>query len=503
MDATANLGAHLVANLAQSVLGKMREVYFPEDGPFRRSFYPKHLDFFEATTDYKVLSLFGGNRTGKSFAPCYAIACWVSGDYPEWWNGRRFTKPLRVWAVGETGTLVRNNLQRYLIGDKGRTGIGSLFTSDEIAHVSWQSKPEGLAERAIIRGKFGDSIIEFKSYDMERRRFASDVADVILLDEEAPAGIFSECLTRTGTTRGLVINAFTALKGVTPLVSMLLPQYADPDADEVDMSAVSRWHEFIGWDDIPEAQLPMDERRKMAANYLPGEKLARMKGIPTLGSGLIWPVAEEDIIVPAFRVPSSWPQLITLDPGWNHGTGAMRWALDQDAGAIYGIADYWKRLETVAVHADALNNWGEWQNIAMDYASGMNVDDGEDVKSKYRSKLRATVINARKRNSTDAGHQDVYERMVNGQLFIFDTCQKWIYQFRQYVRNEKGKIAIPTKDVPDEKRHHFELMDCTRYACNGLDQFKVMPPEAMRNRARVAPHEARTGHTEVLDQGFF
>lgn len=494
MDATANLGAHLVANLAQAVLSNMREVYFPEDGPFRRSYYPKHLDFFEATTDYKVLSLFGGNRTGKSFAPCYAIACWVSGDYPDWWQGRRFTKPMRIWVVGETGTLVRNNLQRYLIGNKGSEGVGSLFGANEIVHVSWQSKPEGLAERAIIRGKYGDSIIEFKSYDMERRRFASDVADVILLDEEAPAGIFSECLTRTGTTRGLVINAFTALKGVTPLVAMLLPQFAGQD--EVDMEAVSRWHAFIGWDDIPDAQLPMDERRKLEASYLPGERLARIKGIPSLGTGLVWPVAEEDIIVPAFRVPSSWPQLITLDPGWDHGTGAMRWALDQDAGAIYGIADYWKRLETVAVHADAINAWGEWQNIAIDYASGMNVDDGESVKAKYRSKLKGTVLNARKNREVTIGHQDVYDRFVNGQLFIFDTCRKWVGQFRQYVRGENGKIVKPAD-------HHFELMDCTRYASNGIDQFKVMPPEAMRNRAKVAPHEGRTGHTEVLDQGFF
>ena len=499
MDATLNVGAHLVSNLAQAVLGNMRDCYFPDEGPFARHYYPKHCEFFDATQDYKVLSLFGGNRTGKSFAPCYAIACWISGEYPEWWTGRRFQKPLRVWVVGETGTLVRNNLQRYLIGNKGSEGIGSLFGADEIVHVSWQSKPEGLAERAIIRGKYGDSIIEFKSYDMERRRFASDVADVILLDEEAPAGIFSECLTRTGTTRGLVINAFTALRGVTPLVAMLLPQFAG--AEEFDMKAVSRWHEFIGWDDIPEAQLPADERRKMEASYLPSERLARIKGIPSLGSGLVWPVSEDDIIVPAFRVPSSWPQLITLDPGWHHGTGAMRWALDQDQGAIYGIADYWKRHETVAMHADVINAWGAWQNIAIDYASGMNIDDGEGVKAKYRAKLKGTVINARKQRVLES-HQDVYDMMATGRFFIFDTCRYWLAQFRQYVRNEKGKIQMPN-DPNDAKRHHFELMDCSRYAANGIDQFKVMPPEAMRDRARVAPHEGRTGHVEVLDPGYF
>ena len=51
MDATLNVGAHLVSNIANAVLANMRECYFPDEGPFARRYYPKHLDFFDALTD--------------------------------------------------------------------------------------------------------------------------------------------------------------------------------------------------------------------------------------------------------------------------------------------------------------------------------------------------------------------------------------------------------------------------------------------------------------------
>lgn len=464
----------------------LKAIYFPADGPFSRYLYPRSLEFFSATgTDqFKVFSLFGGNRTSKTFSPCFAIACWVTGEYPDWWDGLRFSKPIRVWCAGETGTLVRETLQRYLIGSKERLGHGSLIPGENIIAPKWQTKPAGLCENVTIRGRYGDSQIWFKSYDQGRIRFASDVADVVLLDEEPPVGIFTECVTRTGTTEGLVICAFTALKGVTPLVAMLLPQYAG--ADDVQPLEVARWHTFIGWDDIPEAQLSLRERKRLASSYTPAELLARTKGIPTIGSGMVWPIAESEIIVPAFHVPEDWPRLIALDPGFEHGTGALQGALDQESDALYIIADHWKRLEHLSVHAAKIHAWGEWIPVVIDYASGINVDDGEATKAKYRKALRNPIINANKAFS--AGGSEVYDRMTDGRLFVFDTCRQWLSQFRQYVRGENGKIQMP-KDARDPKFHHFELMDDTRYLAMGVKagHAKVMPPDARQQRRRALP----------------
>lgn len=476
---------------------QLRALYFPDDGPFSRYLYPKSLEFFSATGEglYKVFSLFGGNRTSKTFSPCYAIACWTTGEYPEWWDGLRFQKPVRVWCAGETGTLVRETLQRYLIGSKERLGQGCLIPGENIIAPRWQTKPAGLCENVIIRGRFGDSQIFFKSFDQGRVRFASDLADIILLDEEPPVGIFSECLTRTGTTKGIVICAFTALKGVTPLVAMLLPQFAG--GDEPDALTVARWHAFIGWDDIPVAQLSLEERRRMAASYLPSELPARTKGLPSIGSGMVWPVQESDIVVPAFAVPEDWPRLISLDPGFEHGTGALLGALDQEADALYIAADHWKRQEHTAIHAAKIHAWGDWIPVAIDYASGINVDDGEAVKAKYRKVMRNPIHNANKAFS--AGGGEVYDRMCDGRFFVMDTCRLWLGQFRQYVRGENGKIVMP-KNAHDPNFHHFELMDCSRYIAMGVKSgyAKVMPPD-VRQRRRQHLSEAEQGPPQTIN----
>lgn len=475
----------------------LKAIYFPDEGPFSRYLYPKSLEFFTATGEglYKVFSLFGGNRTGKTFSPCYAIACWVTGEYPDWWDGLRFAKPVRVWCAGETSELVRETLQRYLIGKKESLGRGSLISGDAIVAVKWKTNPSDMASRATIRGKFGDSEIFFKSFDQGRGRFASDVADIVLLDEEPPAGIFSECLTRTGTTKGIVICAFTALKGVTPLVGMLLPQFAG--GEEPDWEDVSRWHCFIGWDDIPVAQLSLEERRRMKASYLASELDARTKGYPTIGSGMVWPVQESDIIVPAFKIPEDWPRLITLDPGFDHGTGALQGALDQEGDQLYIIADHWKRLEHYAIHAAKLSAWGDWIPVDIDYASGMNVEDGEAVKAKYRKVLKNPVQNAVKAFS--AGGGEVYDRMCDGRFFVLDSCRLWTSQWRQYVRGENGKINMP-KNAMDANFHHFELMDCSRYMAMGVKagHAKVMPPDVRQRRRRALP-DVEQGPAETIN----
>jgi phage terminase large subunit-like protein len=478
------------AQVGVAMIGDLRSFYFPDTGPFARHLYPKSVEFFHAagTGLYKVMSIFGGNRTSKTFTPCFAIACWATGEYPAWWDsvgGLRFEKPLTILVSGATGELVRDSLQLYLIGRKHAEGDGSLIPSRNIEHVSYQTGVDGLAARCVIKGRYGSTIIDFKSDERGRKRFQSVAYDIVLLDEEHDAGVFSECVTRTLTTKGFVINAFTALKGVTPLVALLLPQYSgQEELDQFAQVKAARWHTFIGWDDIPYSQLSERERSNAKAHYLPHEIMARTTGVPTVGSGMVWPMDENVLFVPPFRVPEDWPQLVTLDPGFDHGTGALRWALDQEGDSMYVIADWWKRLEHYAVHADRIKRWGAWLPVVMDYASGVNVDDGEAVKSKYRKALTNPIINANK--SWHLGATAVYDRMVDGRLFIFDSCRAWRSQYRQYVRNEKGKIALP-KDPNDATRHHFELMDCTRYGALAEGHFKIMPADERQQKRRFLP----------------
>src|SRR5215471_17336756 len=86
-----------------------------------RSFwYPTQLAFFAAgSSGVHQRLLYGGSQSGKTTSGAAEVAWHLTGNYPDWWVGKRFNKPLRVWVLGESTTLVRDPLQRKLCGGMG------------------------------------------------------------------------------------------------------------------------------------------------------------------------------------------------------------------------------------------------------------------------------------------------------------------------------------------------------------------------------------------------
>src|ERR1700689_2972920 len=62
---------------------------FPDEGPFRRELYPKHVEFFWASATYKERLFMAANRVGKTVAGAYESVCHLTGRYPDWWPGFR------------------------------------------------------------------------------------------------------------------------------------------------------------------------------------------------------------------------------------------------------------------------------------------------------------------------------------------------------------------------------------------------------------------------------
>ena len=60
--------------------------------------------------------LMAGNRTGKTYCGAIETAYHLTGDYPSWWKGRRFTKPIRAWVGGESNETTRDIVQKELFG---------------------------------------------------------------------------------------------------------------------------------------------------------------------------------------------------------------------------------------------------------------------------------------------------------------------------------------------------------------------------------------------------
>ena len=202
------------------------DTFFPDTGPLRRELYKKHLEFFTAGPTERERAFIAGNRIGKSTsAGGYETACHLMGDYPPWWPGRKFDRPIRAWAAGDTGETVKEIIQPILLGDMANPGTG-LIRASHIEGVTNKRGTPDAAEKISVRhaSGLGNSTILLKSYEQGRKAFQGTKMDLIWMDEESSMSIYTECLLRlTATTPGgedwgSLLATFTPLLGISDVV---------------------------------------------------------------------------------------------------------------------------------------------------------------------------------------------------------------------------------------------------------------------------------------------
>lgn len=224
------------------------QTFFNDSGPLRREFYPKHLQFFSAGGRHKPLPscpadcdgephrercFLAGNRTGKTVTGAYEMALHLTGEYPSWWPGARFSRPITAWAAGVTNEKVKEIVQKELFGALERDGfnptpigIGTgMIPHDRIVHTQMRAgSPNTIQQAWVQHAAGGRSMIELKSYEMGRPAFEGTTQNVIWLDEEPPMDVYTECLMRTMTIDGgLVYVTFTPLQGLSEVVLSFMP----------------------------------------------------------------------------------------------------------------------------------------------------------------------------------------------------------------------------------------------------------------------------------------
>lgn len=222
-----------------------------------------------------------------------------------------------------------------------------------------------------------------------------------------------------------------------------------------------------------------EEKARIVASYPPHEREARAKGIPTMGSGRVFPVPEEMIRIPARPIPRHWAQINGIDFGWDHPFGAVNLAWDRDADVIYVCKTYREKEATPVIHAAAIRPWGEWIPCAWPH-DGYQHDkgSGDQLASLYRAQhlnmLDDHATHPEGGFGTEAGIMEILDRMQTGRLKVFDELNDWFSEFRIYHRKD-GKIVKLTDD----------LMSATRIAVMMI-RFAATQPVAMpTRRARV------------------
>lgn len=417
---------------------------------------PKQFAFHAASTVANILLFLAGNRTGKTDFMCFMAGVHLTGNYPSWWVGHKFTHGITAWVASENYEIVRNVLQRKLLGgyDTVLGNAAGFVHPDLILKKAMLAGVNGAVDYIQVKHKSGGvSTLYFKSYKQGREKFQGARCDLIGLDEEPPYDIFLECLIRLsdvdGRGQGQMLVSMTPLKGMTQLMTYFLrttvPATNDDEQEEVVKVAPEtvidgRYYIQATWDDNP--HLSEETKAQLRASLQPYELEAREKGIPLMGSGIVYQIPESVFLLKPeeeFKIPEHWAKVCGMDVGFNAPTAVVFLAINRDTDVVYVYGEYSCAGLTAVQHAQTLLPMGlDWMPIVCDPAAkqGSQRDGARLVDDYTQVGMKITLAKYAKERSVDI----VFERIRTGKFKVFSSCRKFMDEWRGYSRDDKGKI---------------------------------------------------------------
>ena len=397
----------------------------------------------------------------NTYCAGYETAMHLTGLYPAWWKGRRFTKPVRAWAAGKTQETTRDVPQKMLLGQAKVVNDRRIYGTGTIPKAAIAEEPKlsrGVSEAVdyvlIKHVSGGNSYLQFKSYDEGRLKWQGETLDFIWFDEEPPADIYTEGLTRTNATGGMVYMTFTPLLGMSEIVSQFL-RSTSAGKKVITMTLADAEH------------YTPEQRKAIEESYPDHERDARVNGVPMMGEGRVFAVPESALRFSMSDFPTGfpmyWPRIGGVDFGdWDHPTAAVWIAWDRDTDIAYVYDCYRQSKQTLATHAAAIRDRGK--NILFAWPhDGMKHDRtaGDPISKLYRDNgvnmMHEHATHVEGGMSLEADVAMMIERMHTGRIRVAEHLNPWWEEFRIYHRKD-GRI-VPVMD---------DALSATRYALRCL-----------------------------------
>ena len=438
--------------------------------------------FFKTVNNRR--GILAANRIGKTVSTCYETAMHLTGIYPDWWEGHRFRKPITVMVAGEGWSQVALVLQQELLGSpdikmRDNLGTGAIPRSC-IIQDTMRSDGANAIGIEIRHTSGGKSYLLFANYTQEVRQLQGFKLDLAVFDEQPPDDFFSEIVTRTATTQGMILCSFTPLKGLNGLVSKFWNREEGYD------------YIRVSWDDVPEHDLWGEPfllnttRRQLERDYLPHEREARMQGRPIMGKGAVfqlreWPTYQSGNI--KFQEMSNIQRVIALDLG-----------LVNDKTVISLM--YWDPYEKSAWLHKQIVVQGVEEAIPTQYIShllrpevyGTPIVLPADASTPGRYTMSSTSIRelfvqyelnvidrpimnppdpqGRVTNHKSYGINQMRQMLEVGSLMVNENCVDFLREASNYYVDTQGRFSDPD-DCIDSAR--YALLACLQGICEPWD----------------------------------
>ena len=431
--------------------------------------YPYQEAFHATGADARQRLLMAANRIGKSYCGAAEVAYHATGLYPKWWKGRRYDEPVVAWCGGVSNETTRDIVQHELLGPPdNQEAFGSNAIPKSLI-VNTERKPgiPNAKSSALIKHVSGGlSTVVFKSYEMGSDKWQGKSVDVVWLDEEPPRDIYSQAVTRTLDRKGMVYMTFTPENGMTQTVASFIN----------DLKSGQSLNNAT-WDDASEKVFSKDGERghlneevmeQILSSYSPHEREMRRYGRPSIGSGLVYPISEEKLLIDPISLPDHWPKIAAIDFGFDHPTAVVWMSWDREEDVVYVYDCYRQAKAPPAVHAQNIRTRPHFISIAWPHDGNRRDSMGNPgLADQYRNlgcnflpfhfENPPALGEKKGGNSIEVGIMNIYQRMEDGKFKVFSTLSDWFQEFRMYHRKD-GKI-VPLND---------DLMSATRYAAMSL-----------------------------------
>jgi phage terminase large subunit-like protein len=427
--------------------------------------YPYQLKFHKTGSEANQRLLMAANRIGKSYCGSMELSYHLTGLYPDWWEGRKYNQPIVAWAGGVSNETTRDIVQFELLGspdDPDAFGSGTIPKNYIIKTERKPGVPNAKSVALIRHVSGGNSSLFFKAYEMGVEKWQGRSVDCIWLDEEPSRDIYSQAVTRTLDRKGMVYMTFTPEQGMTETVASF-------------MNNLQHGQSLVNatWDDASETVMSLkgqkghlneDVMQQILSSYSPHEREMRRYGRPSIGSGLVFPVQDEKIIIDPIGLEDHWPRIAGIDFGFDHPTAVVWVAWDKDEDELYVYDCYRQSKATPSVHASAIRNRPGFIPIAWPHDGNRRDSMGNPGLAEQYRNLGCNMLldhftnppalgEKKGGNSVEEGLMDILQYMEKGKFHVFATLSDWFEEFRMYHR--KGGKVVPFKD---------DLMSATRYA---------------------------------------
>ena len=450
--------------------------------------------FFTTKTDRR--GILAANRIGKTVSTCYETAYHLTGRYPDWWTGRRFDKPITAMVAGESWGQVALVLQAELLGSsdvkiKEQLGTGAI-PRDCINFETMRGDGANAMGVEIRHTSGAMSYLLFANYTQEVRQMQGFKLNLAVFDEQPPDDFFSEIVTRTATTQGMVLCSFTPLKGLNGLVSKFWNREEGYDFIRV------AWSDVPEYDPWGEPFLLAETRAQLERDYLPHEREARIAGKPIMGQGAVfqirsWPTYQTGDY--KFREMPGLERVIALDLGLvNDRTviSLMYWHPQE--------REAWLHTQITVKGIEEANPTNYINHLMRPEVFGTPIVLPPDAGTAGRYTMSALSIRelfeqyglnvyakpimnppdgeGRVTNHKSFGINVMRQMLESGTLHVNENCQDFLREAQNYYVDPQGRFSDPD-DTIDSAR--YALLGCL----NGISEpYDGLTPQHRMAQAR-------------------